>query len=86
MSVEAWVRAYPGWPGEPTFLQIAGGPGLLFEEDQVGDVNATVYFSIGNHVFALRGTTGTTSGSNGPIPPSLDRADFGHVVDGIAVE
>jgi hypothetical protein len=78
-----WVASYPETPGDSTEVMIDGAVGLLFEEDQVGDANATVYFAHGGNIFGLRGKTGMTSGAGGPSPPTIAREDFDLVWQGL---
>ena len=81
LDVETWVRYYPGWPGEASStVSVAGSTGLLFEEDQTGDDNPTIYFAKGEAVIGIRAALQLRDEKG-----VLTRADFDLVVEGTAV-
>jgi hypothetical protein len=86
LALDAWIQTYPGWPGDASAVELDGVSSRLFEVDQAGDQNATVYFAVGGNMFSLRGNTGATGGSGGSKPPTLDRVDFTRVFEGVTID
>ncbi len=80
LTVEEWVKAYPGWPSEPQAVTIGGEQGLLFPINQVGDPYPTIYFSHSGFIFIIGGDL---SGRGFPSP-GITEADFQRLSQGFS--
>jgi hypothetical protein len=79
LSLEDWIRTYPGWPSDPTSLTIAGAPGLRFSRNVLDEPADFVFFQHAGYIFELSG--GVYGSPEGGYGPTITRADFDHVID-----
>jgi hypothetical protein len=82
LSLEEWIRAFPGWPSEPREVAVSGTKGLYFEVNQMGEKYPGVYFIAGDKVV---GISGNVFGVGGGQPTITDR-DFQSVLEGVGIE
>jgi hypothetical protein len=80
MPLREWINTYPGSPGDPSETNVAGVPALLYESDQEGNGNPTVYFGLSGFVFSVRGAVAVTI-----QPAGITRDDFDRVVGSISL-
>jgi hypothetical protein len=88
LSLEGWIRTYPGWPcdpmGSPTCVPadvvVDGEPGIRFSISVLGELAATVYFAHAGYIYALGGNVfGSGEGGYGA---AIEEEDFQTVLDG----
>lgn len=82
LTLEEWIRTYPGWPSEPQNVTIAGEPALLFETNQSGQLYPSVYFRRGDSVFSISGNVFGASELGVSSPPGITESEFQRVRDG----
>jgi hypothetical protein len=54
LSLEDWIRTYPGWSSEPTEVSIAGERALRFPINAMGEPNPVIYFAYTNYVVSVK--------------------------------
>jgi hypothetical protein len=88
LSLEDWIRTYPGWPcdpmGSPTCVPadvtVAGERGIRFSLNVLGEPAATVYFAHAGYIYSLGGNIyGSGEGGYGP---AIGEEDFQTVLSG----
>jgi hypothetical protein len=78
LTLEDWIRTYPGWPGDPTTIQIAEEQGLRFSRSVLDEPADDVFFQHGGYIFELSGGVyGSAEGGNGP---TITKSDFDRVI------
>ena len=88
LSLEEWIRTFPGWPCEPNGsptcdpvnLAIAGERAIRFSLDVLGEPAATIYFAHTRFVYALGGNV--YGSGEARIAATLSEDDFQRVVAG----
>ena len=88
LSLEEWIRTYPGWPCEPmssptcepTSVTVGGERGIRFSIDTLGDAAARIYFAHAGVIYSLGGNVfGNGEGGYGP---AISEEDFELVIQG----
>jgi hypothetical protein len=74
LSLEEWIKTYPGWPAEPQPFVVAGERALWFARNALDEPDAKVYFAHAEMVYMLSGNV-FGSGENG-YGPAIGEADF----------
>ncbi len=77
LSLEDWVKTYPGWPGQPTETAIDTEGALLFPIDQQGESFPQIYFRHGDYVFTFQANVYGHQG----LPAALRESDFQLIID-----
>ena len=74
LSLEQWIKTYPGWPTEPQAGTIGGQAALRFDRNALDEPDARVYVVRGATVYTLAGNVfGSGEGGYGP---GIQESDF----------
>jgi hypothetical protein len=82
LSLEDWIKTFPGWPSEPRRLTIGGEPALLFETNQMGQRHPGVSFTDGDAVLSISANVYGASELGVTASPGISETDFQRVMDG----
>jgi hypothetical protein len=74
LSLEEWIKAYPGWPTEPQLLTIAGEPALRFDKNALDEPDARVYVMHKKTVYTLAGNV--FGSGEGGYAAGISEGDF----------
>lgn len=82
LSLEDWIRTFPGWPTEPRPVTIGGESGLLFEINQMGQRYPGAYFRHADSVFSISANVFGAAELGVSAAPGISETDFQRVMDG----
>jgi len=88
LSVEEWIRTYPGWPCEPNGyptcepadVLVAGERGIRFSINVLGEPAANIYFGHDGLIFELSGNV--FGSGHGGYSAAISEAEFQVIVEG----
>jgi hypothetical protein len=82
LTLEEWIRTFPGWPSEPRPVTIGGESALLFETNQMGQRYPGVYFRHADVVLSISANVYGASELGVSASSGISESDFQRVMDG----